>query len=134
MKAALHISRLGQVAIPVTDLARAEAFYRDVLGFKHLFTVAPASLAFFDCGGVRLMLDGNLRQGGKAATASILYFLVPDLKEADLKATFERLGAAGAKVSSPPHFTAKMPDHDLWMGFFEDSEGNTLSLMAELRG
>jgi methylmalonyl-CoA/ethylmalonyl-CoA epimerase len=26
-----------------------------------------------------------------------------------------------------------MPDHELWMAFFKDSEGNTLGLMSEVR-
>jgi methylmalonyl-CoA/ethylmalonyl-CoA epimerase len=128
MKAALDISRIGQIAIPIGDLKRAEAFYRDVLGLKHLFTVEPAALSFFDCGGVRLMLDGNLRKDGKPAQSSILYLLVPELEQ-----SFQHLQQGGAKVVSPPHLIAKMPDHHLWMGFFEDSEGNTLALMAELK-
>ena len=45
---------IGQISIIVADLERATAFYRDVLGLPLLFT-AP-KLAFFDCGGVRLML------------------------------------------------------------------------------
>ena len=28
---------------------------------------------------------------------------------------------------------AKMPDHDLWMVFFRDSEGNLMGLMSEVR-
>jgi catechol 2,3-dioxygenase-like lactoylglutathione lyase family enzyme len=49
------ISRGGQIAINVHDLDRATAFYRDKLGLSLLFTAGK--LAFFDCGGVRLMLD-----------------------------------------------------------------------------
>jgi methylmalonyl-CoA/ethylmalonyl-CoA epimerase len=49
-------TRIGQIAIPVGDLDRAVQFYGDVLGLRLLFRVPPA-LAFFDCGGVRLMLS-----------------------------------------------------------------------------
>lgn len=28
---------------------------------------------------------------------------------------------------------AKMPDHELWMAFFRDTEGNLLGLMSEVR-
>ena len=28
---------------------------------------------------------------------------------------------------------ARMPDHELWMAFFRDSEGNLLALMSEVR-
>jgi methylmalonyl-CoA/ethylmalonyl-CoA epimerase len=128
MKAGLDIARIGQIAVPASDVKRAEAFYREVMGLKHLFAVEPAALSFFDCGGVRLMLDGNLRKDGKAAPGSILYFLV-----AEIEACFKRLAEGGAKIVDPPHLIARMPDHELWMGFFEDSEGNTLALMAELR-
>jgi methylmalonyl-CoA/ethylmalonyl-CoA epimerase len=126
--ASLGISKIGQIAVPVQDVPRAEAFYRDVLGLRHLFSAGPA-LSFFDCAGTRLMLDANLRADGKeAAPSSILYFLVPDLK-----AAFAHLEERGAQIVDPPHLIAKMPDHELWMGFFKDSEGNLLSLMAEVR-
>ncbi|HWY26137.1 MAG TPA: VOC family protein [Nevskia sp.] len=128
MDASLGISKIGQIAIPVRDVARAEGFYRDVLGLKHLFSAGP-TLSFFDCGGTRLMLDTSLTREGATCHGSILYFLVPDLK-----AAFKRLEAQAVKIVDPPHLIAKMPDHELWMGFFEDSEGNTLSLMAEVRG
>ena len=126
MEASLGISKIGQIAIPVRDVARAEGFYREVLGLKHLFSAGPA-LSFFDCGGTRLML--SLPEGvGKERQSNVLYFLV-----ADLKAAFARLEAVGAKIVDPPHLIARMPDHELWMGFFEDGEGNTLGLMAEQR-
>ena len=32
-----------------------------------------------------------------------------------------------------PHVVAKMPDHELWMTFFTDLDGNTLALMSEVR-
>jgi methylmalonyl-CoA/ethylmalonyl-CoA epimerase len=32
-----------------------------------------------------------------------------------------------------PHLIARLPDHDLWMAFCKDSEGNLLGLMSEIR-
>ena len=52
---ALSLNRIGQIAINAKDVAACAAFYRDVLGLKHLFDAGP-NLAFFDCGGVRLMI------------------------------------------------------------------------------
>lgn len=127
MEPSMGISKIGQIAIPVRELPRAERFYREVLGLRHLFAAGP-TLTFFDCGGTRLMLDTSLCKDDAAKRSSILYFLVPDLK-----AAFARLGEQGAKIVDPPHLIARMPDHELWMGFFEDSEGNLLSLMAEQR-
>jgi catechol 2,3-dioxygenase-like lactoylglutathione lyase family enzyme len=49
------ISRLGQIAVNVYDVDRATAFYRDTLGLPLLFSAS--GMAFFDCGGVRLMLS-----------------------------------------------------------------------------
>jgi len=120
------IQRIGQIAVPVKDLDRAVAFYRDVLGLRFLFQ-APPGLAFFDCGGVRLML--TLPEGNEHdRAASMIYYLVDDLQ-----ATWQQLAERGAQAVSEPHLLAKMPDHDLWMGFVADGEGNTLGLMSEVR-
>ncbi|MGO9230375.1 MAG: VOC family protein [Bryobacteraceae bacterium] len=45
--ARFELSSIGQIAITISDLERAVAFYRDALGVKLLFE-APG-LAFFDC-------------------------------------------------------------------------------------
>jgi len=50
-----ELTSIGQIAVAVSDIACAEAFYRDVLGLTHLFTFGQ--LAFFDCDGTRLFLD-----------------------------------------------------------------------------
>jgi predicted enzyme related to lactoylglutathione lyase len=120
----LGITRLGQVAIPVDDVARATAFYRDVLGLSFLF--GAGQLAFFDCGGVRLMLD-RPEKSEFDHPSSILYFAVPDIH-----AAHQRLVAAGVAIVEPPRVIAPMPDHDLWMGFFRDTEGNVMALMSEV--
>ena len=39
------LNQIGQIAIPVSNLDRAVAFYRDVLGMRFLFQ-APPELAF----------------------------------------------------------------------------------------
>jgi methylmalonyl-CoA/ethylmalonyl-CoA epimerase len=41
--------------------------------------------------------------------------------------------ANGARFEDEPHLVAKMPDHDLWMTFFRDSENNLMGLMSEVR-
>jgi methylmalonyl-CoA/ethylmalonyl-CoA epimerase len=121
----IGITRLGQIAINVKDVERAAAFYQDVLGLKLLFK-APPGLAFFDCGGVRLMLD----RGEKPEfdhPSSVLYFAVPDIQSA-----YSKLKDRGVHVEDDPHVIAKMPTHDLWMTFFRDSENNLLALMSEV--
>jgi methylmalonyl-CoA/ethylmalonyl-CoA epimerase len=120
------LSRIGQIAITVKDLARAVAFYRDVLGMRFLFE-APPKLAFFDCGGVRLMLAPP-EKPEYDHPASILYYVVTDIQ-----AEHDHLRRRGVVFAGHPHLVAKLPDHELWLDFFWDSEGNTLALMSEVR-
>jgi methylmalonyl-CoA/ethylmalonyl-CoA epimerase len=108
------------------DLGRAVSFYRDVLGLRFLFQ-APPSLAFFDCGGVRLMLDSS-EESRNPVRSPILYYHVDDLD-----AAFAEVSSGGAVVVARPHLVATLPDHELWMAFLEDSERNLLALMSERR-
>ena len=59
---------------------------------------------------------------------SVLYFRVNDIDQ-----THATLKERGVNFVDAPHLIARMPDHELWMTFFKDSEGNTLALMAEKR-
>jgi catechol 2,3-dioxygenase-like lactoylglutathione lyase family enzyme len=120
----MNIERIGQIAIPVKDLDRAVDFYRDVVGLKFLFRVP--NLAFFDCGGVRIMLD--LPENEEHAHASsILYFSV-----ADLQSAHEELKAKGAEIASEPHLIARLADREVWMSFFRDPDSNMHALMSEV--
>ena len=120
------ITGLGQIQIRALDVERAAAFYENTLGLKLLFK-APPRLAFFDCGGVRLMLDRPEKQEFDHAS-SILYFAVPDIQAAHAS-----MKAQNVKFEDEPHMIARMPDHDLWMTFFRDSEDNLLALMSEVK-
>ena len=118
-----RLSRLAQIAMRATDTRRAVAFYRDTLGVTLLFE-APPDLAFFDCGGVRLMLgpaEGRFDHPG-----SVLYFAVEDI--GGVHAT---LKARGVAFLEEPHMVARLPDREVWLASFDDSEGNTLALMEE---
>jgi methylmalonyl-CoA/ethylmalonyl-CoA epimerase len=120
----IGITGIGQIAVNVHDLDRATAFYRDTLGLPLLFSAG--GMAFFDCGGVRLML-ARPEKPEFDHPGSILYLAVPDIK-----AAHQRMAASGAQFQDQPHLIARMPDHDLWMTFFHDSEGNLLALMSEV--
>jgi len=119
------LDQIGQIAVPVTDIERSIAFYRDVLGMRFLFQ-APPGLGFFDCGGVRLMLDAPAKE--QAGNSSVIYYMVKEIQT-----TFERLSAKGVTFETKPHLIAKMPDHELWMAFFRDPDENLLALMSEVR-
>jgi len=88
---------------------------------------APPGLAFFDCGGVRLMLSRAEKPEFDHAS-SILYFAVPDIK-----AAHAGMKAKGVRFEDEPHMIARMADHDLWMTFFHDTEDNLLALMSEVK-
>jgi catechol 2,3-dioxygenase-like lactoylglutathione lyase family enzyme len=117
------LGQIGQIAINVKDLARAVAFYRDTLGMRFLFD-AP-NLAFFDCGGVRLLL-GVPEKKEFDHPSSILYYKVEDIQSA-----FTTLKARNVPFEDEPHIIARLPDRDVWMTFFRDTENNVLALMSE---
>jgi methylmalonyl-CoA/ethylmalonyl-CoA epimerase len=121
---AVTLDAIGQIAVNVKDVARATAFYRDILGMKFLF--APPNLAFFDAGGVRLMLT-TAEKGEFDHPASILYY-----KVGDIVGTHRMLVAKGVKAEGEPHIVAPMPDHDLWISAYRDSEDNYFALMSEV--
>ena len=121
----IGISRIGQIAINAHDVERAAAFYQDALGLKLLFKAGPG-LAFFDCGGVRLMLT-RPEKPEFDHPGSILYFAVPDIQ-----AAYTKMKEGGVRFEDEPHVIARMPKHDLWMVFFRDSEGNLMGLMSEV--
>ena len=116
---------LQQVALRVLDLQRAVAFYKDVLGVRHIATFDPPGLAFFDLGTTRLLLE-------KGAPSSLLYLGVADAAE-----EVERLRAAGVQIESEPHviFTDTegqfgQPGMEETMAFFRDSEDNLVGLSS----
>jgi catechol 2,3-dioxygenase-like lactoylglutathione lyase family enzyme len=121
----IGIKQIGQIAIVVHDTDRAVDFYRDALGLKLLFRAGK--LAFFDCGGIRLMLT-PAEKPELDHPASILYFKVDDIQ-----GTYARLIHRNVKTEEQPHLVAKMPDHDLWLCAFRDCENNLMCLMSEVR-
>jgi catechol 2,3-dioxygenase-like lactoylglutathione lyase family enzyme len=102
----------------------AERWYRDVLGLSHLYTFGQ--LAFFDCGGVRLMLSAN--DEGGAPQAAILYFRVGDIAR-----SHEEMQARGIVFLGAPHMIHRHEDGtEEWMAFFADNEGRPLAIMSQV--
>jgi methylmalonyl-CoA/ethylmalonyl-CoA epimerase len=120
----LSDATVGQLLIPVTDLERAIAFYRDSLGLRFLFS-APPQMSFFQAGSVRLLV-GVPESGRLADRGSMVYF-----KVADIHAVFETLRARGVAVGNPPHVVHRTPTMELWLCEFRDPDGNQLALMSE---
>jgi len=116
---------IGQLMIPVDDLERGVAFYRDVLGLPLLFQ-APPQMAFFMCGQVRLLV-GVPPPGQKAQRGSAIYFRV-----SDIHAVHSTLAGKGVRFLAPPHLVHRTPQQELWLAEFTDPDGNQLALMAEV--
>src|SRR5215831_10014774 len=110
MSAQPRLSEIRQIAITVSDVSAVLPFYRDVLGLKFLFSPGP-NLAFLDAGGIRIMLS-TPQGAGTPGHNSILYF-----KVSDIVATHAAIVGRGAKNERDPQLAAKMPDHELWIGF-----------------
>ena len=120
---AVSLQRLGQVAFPTRDVDRSEAFYATALGLWKLFRYGD--LTFFHCGGVRLLLESVHDPAGFVAKGT-LYFAV-----ADIVLARKDMEARGVVFNDKPLPIARMPDHDLWMTFFDDPDGNGLAPMME---
>lgn len=121
-----NVSDIGQIAITVSDVDQALAFYRDALGLAQLFRPAP-TLAFLAAGPIRIMLTTPQGAGAVGAN-SILYF-----KVTTIEATYAAIVARGATAERAPHLVAQLPDHALWIGFVRDPDGNLVGLMEERR-
>jgi methylmalonyl-CoA/ethylmalonyl-CoA epimerase len=122
----LSAARVAQASINVHDVEKAVAFYRDTLGLRFLFQAGP-KMAFFDCAGLRLMLAVPEKPEFDHP-GSVFYFKVDDIRQ-----VADTLQSRGVAFEAPPHLIARMPDHDLWMAFFHDRDGNLLALMSEVR-
>jgi len=123
---ATKITEIGQLAITVENVETALGFYRDILGLQFLF--APnENLAFLQCGATRIMLS-TPQGAGEVGKNSILYFKVTDIEN-----FYQELVENGATEERKPQLAAKMPDHELWIGFLKDPDGNLVALMEEKR-
>jgi catechol 2,3-dioxygenase-like lactoylglutathione lyase family enzyme len=125
METTVTLGTIGQIARSVGDIQASESWYRQVLGLPHLYTFG--TLAFFDCGGTRLMLS---QEKGGAAKESLLYLRVDDIA-----AAHDALKSRGVKFTHAPHLIHRHADGtEEWMAFFEDPDGRPLGLMSQVGG
>jgi len=125
----LQLGDLGQIARHVADVKRAEAWYRDVLGLRHLYTFPSpiGDLAFFDCGGTRLFLEQA--RDGSPGEQSVLYFRV-----ADIDVAYDELKERAIEFVDAPHMIFRHEDGtEEWMAFFKDCDGQLLAIMSQAR-
>ena len=118
-----ELNGVTQIAIPVKDIARATAFYRDRLGLRLLMN--GPNMAFLDCGGIRIYLDGN-PGSGEAGGNSLVYF-----RSTNIDRTHAFFEDSGMAIHRAPHIIANLPDRDIWLMWIRDSESNLLAIMEE---
>jgi methylmalonyl-CoA/ethylmalonyl-CoA epimerase len=119
----LDVSHIGQIALAVRDVDRAETFFGETMKFRKLYRFGD--LSFFDCAGIRLLLE-KAASDDQASKSSIIYF-----RCADIALAVREPKSRGVRFAGPPHLVAKMDDHDLFMAFFADPDGHVLALMQE---
>ncbi|WP_026375670.1 VOC family protein [Aestuariibacter salexigens] len=120
------IQRIGQIAITVSDVSQALGFYEGILGLTLLFQPSD-ELAFLQCDSVRIMLS-TPQGAGEVGKNSITYFVTTAVES-----VYENAIHSGATPEREPQLTAKMSDHELWIGFIRDPDGNLIGLMEEKR-
>ena len=125
-ESSVFVESIGQIAMTVSDLARARVFYANKLGMKHLFDAG--SMAFFQCGEIRFAIGLSEESGASAPHGGpIIYFHV-----SKIDAVHAALKEQGVEFLQAPHLVARMPDHELWLAFLKDPDGNVLGLMSEV--
>ena len=118
------LGSLMQINMPVKEIEPAVAFYRDTLGLPFLFQAG--NLAFFDCDGVRLLVD-VAESEEFAHPGSVLYFRVDDIT-----AEYESMKARGVQFVAEPHRIHSDGNVELWMAFFSDGQWNTHAIASEV--
>lgn len=118
------LTAIGQLHVSVTDIDRSVAFYRDVLGLTHLFTVPGQPMAFFDVGGVRLYL--GVPEDERYRSRPVVYYRV-----ADAAGALDEVVGRGAERISGAHRVHSDGSTELWMAFVADPDGTPVGLMEE---
>ncbi|MEM9774729.1 MAG: VOC family protein [Chloroflexota bacterium] len=116
---------IGQIGITVSNVEKVFPFYKDILEIPFLFSAGP-QLAFLQAGDTRIMLSEALGSNTAPGKNSILY-----LRADDIETSYEKMVEKGATAERGPELAAKMPDHELWLAFLRDPDGNLVGLMEE---
>ena len=125
MDSTVTLGPLAQVSMLCRSASATEAWYRDVLRLPHIFTFGD--LVFFDMNGTRLYFrevpEDQFKKG------STLYFSVEDMASA--VATLE---GRGVRFLGAPHMIYKDDETGVeeWFAFFDDPDGNTLSILSRV--
>ena len=115
---------IGQISRSVGNIAEAQAWYAKVLGIPHLYTFGK--LAFFDCGGTRLILS---QEAQASSGESMIYLRVADIAKAH-----DELKSCGVEFINAPHMIHKHAEGtEEWMAIFKDPDGRPLGIMSQVK-
>jgi catechol 2,3-dioxygenase-like lactoylglutathione lyase family enzyme len=119
----MRLSRINNIFLGVTDLARSAAFYRETLGLELQFEME--GFIFLKAGGVALALStAHAGLATPPAGATEVVFGVDDVT-----ATHEALKSRGVEfLSTPRNVTG-----DQWAANFRDPDGHLLSIFGPER-
>ena len=119
-KTDVKLSRVGYLMVPVRDLGRSLAFYRDALGLAVRF--AGDEFAFLDGGGVAIAL----RKAGNVGPAPADHFIEIVFEVDDIDAAYESLRARGVEFRIAP----RPATGDRHVADFRDPDGHVLSIFG----
>jgi predicted enzyme related to lactoylglutathione lyase len=95
-----------------------------VLGIPHPYTFGK--LAFFDCGGTRLILS---QEAQASSGESMIYLRVADIAKAH-----DELKSCGVEFINAPHMIHKHAEGtEEWMAIFKDPDGRPLGIMSQVK-
>lgn len=120
----VKLSRVANVMLGTTDLARSVAFYHQTLGLDIRFE--SPGFAFLDGGGVTLVLsEAHARLADPVAGGTEIVFAVDDVTAAHAGLT-----ARGVEFLSEPRNVTG----DQWAANFRDPDGHLLSVFGPRGG
>ena len=119
--------QIHQIGLTVTDLPRAIAFYRDILGLPFMFETN--GMAFFDLGQARLMIAVDAKRPTFERPTAILY-----IDSTDFNRSVAILRERGVKFVAPIETVTETPRGKLMLAEFRDPDGNAIAVMGEVEG
>jgi catechol 2,3-dioxygenase len=123
-----HRTDIGHVHLKVSDLDRAVAFYRDVLGFELMQKLGDQA-AFLSAGGYHHHIGLNTweSRGGSPpppGTTGLYHFAIRFADRPALAAALKRVVEAGIRVGASDHGVSEAI-------YFADPDGNGIELYCD---